>query len=295
MAPKNKVSTTTKPTMEIPVLDIEGKEYDKYLIRVKDWVDLSGVKKSAQARYLRSKLDGIAFDTVSSIDEAILASDIGVAAVLEKLDSLYRPDKLNHGRTIYRKYKNLRRQEDESMVIYIQKFLNLHTEVKKYNTEIKFYDDSWVAIDLLDSCLLSDENEKIVTAQMKSPANLENLTEILKRVFTSKADETTTAPTADLGNQASDIFVAKSASDNRRTYRSPSPRHRRAYRSPSPRNRSSREERTERNGPYRRKNSMGDDGRIRKCNICKSEYHFYRYCPDYKGENGKRSKNFLSI
>ena len=101
--------------------------------------------------------------------------------VLDK-DKKNIPDKLQHGRDVYEKYRELRRQENESVVLFIQKFLSLYKDVQQLIPDMQFYDEACAALDLLSSCQLSKENEKIVQRQMKYPPCLNNLIDILKKV-----------------------------------------------------------------------------------------------------------------
>lgn len=304
MPPKNTDSEKTT-RMDVPVLLTDGTNYDKFKICVVDWSESCGIQKKKQALVLRQKLPEIAFDASENIDRDILKSDKGVDAIIEVLDSIYVPDKLNHGRSIYRKYKNLKRQDDEPMVVFIQKFLNMYNACKKYNTNEKFYSENWVAIDLLDACVLSEEDEKIVTAQMIEPANLINLTSILKRVFTSKTENKTLKENKD-GN--SGIFMAKSENegnvDQSNLYEEPSTslytrnNYRRGTYRPPRRGRFNK--RLQKFQPYSRRpdnrnstnfrrNPIGPDGKPYLCNYCESPNHFIRNCSAYKEEREKRN------
>ena len=201
-----------KPNMEIPVLEEDGRNYDSWKLRIDIWCDISRVKKSEQARMLQSKLGETAFNTTKHMDSETLKSDDGVKALITKLDELYIPDKLHHGRDVYEKYREIRRQENESVVLFIQKFLSLYKDVQKFNPDMQFYGEAWAALDLLSSCKLSKENKKIVTAQMKYPPCLNNLIDILKRVFTAeKSDNTSNSSSNNDQDNSGDIFLAKSA------------------------------------------------------------------------------------
>ena len=151
----------TKPTMDIPILDSDGKNYDNWKLRIEIWSDVSKVKKSEQARMLQSKLGETAFDTTKHMDINVLKSDVGVEELLKKLDELYIPDKLHYGRQVFDKYKGIVRRDNETFIAYIQRFLSLYKDVNKFNPDMPFYGESWAAYDLLNSSKLSPENKKL--------------------------------------------------------------------------------------------------------------------------------------
>ena len=314
MPPKVKM---IKPQMEVPVLDKDGKDFSSWKIKVKDWCDLCKIPKSEQARHIRLYLEGTAFEMIKHIDENILNSEQGVAAIIEKLDELYIPDKLHHGRQLYRKYHELKKREDESMVYFIQRFLNHYYDVKKFNDNL-MYDERWVVEDLLQSCNLSEDNEKIVTAQMRYPGTLKDLTDILKRVFPAKNEHTSSEPDRDsvlLTKATTSTSIKKEQSseelqdhddnntsfygrNNKRQdsrFRQRGRQNRRSGGVPYQNNRNY----GYRNNQFRTRNRMGNDGRIYKCYGCQSETHILRDCPDlkefYEHKEKRKNKNLAHL
>ena len=314
----------TKPTMDIPILDSDGKNYDNWKLRIEIWSDVSKVKKSEQARMLQSKLGETAFDTTKHMDINVLKSDVGVEELLKKLDELYIPDKLHYGRQVFDKYKGIVRRDNETVIAYIQRFLSLYKDVNKFNPDMPFYGESWAAYDLLNSSKLSPENKKIVTAQMQYPPVLNNLTDILKRVFTAeKVDDISS--NLDHGS-TSGVFVANSASnqnhDANRVTEGYDGAHNAFYTRDNRRNtfRSNQRGNTNMRGrsyrergftPYNRnnnrnygntnsrKNKVGRDGKILKCRFCDSEYHLILDCTELisakKDYNSKKNLTHLSF
>ena len=296
----------SRPAMDIPILEKDGSNYNNYKHRLGIWCLVSGEPQEDQAFLIQSKLGEKAFDITKGIDHNLLKSDGGVDALIQKLDEFYIPDKLLYGRQWCDKYRDLKRRDDESVIEYIQRFLNVYEDFKKFNADVD-YPDHILAWDLIRSLNLSMDDEKIVTAQMKYPPTSQDLIGILKRVFTNKKVD---KPESDYSNnKASDIFLSKSrnnlevdqehnyphsslyAKNNRRpTYRPP--RRGRYLDRNVPYNRYN----DIRNSKGQRQNIAGPDGKIRTCSFCNSEWHFLKDCTElHKIKNKNNSKANFSL
>ena len=157
------------------------------------------------------------------------------------------------------------------------------------------YDDSTLALLLLTSCNLGDE-ERLISAQMKEPPASDDVISILKRVYSNpnqknidqeRDDELNPFEKSERGHDAMDSTHATLYTrDKRGVYyrrRSRSP-HRSSHRSRSPRySRSERRNQSSNiNDKTPRKNSIGPDGRYRECRFCNSIWHFINECPDFE-------------
>ena len=281
MPPKSK-QVNGKPT-DVPKLDDDGADYDNWKIKVRKWCKVSKIKKSQQATYLQLALGIKGFQATKHIPDEDLETKTGVKLLIDALDEFYIPDKLQHRIILWRTFYNTRRQQNGPMMEHIHKFMDAFQEFKVLSEDI-LLDDSILAHLLLESCNLGDEDRKIVTAQMEEPPSSKNLKSILKRVFSTPNNEDTN--NQDKAND-SDVFLARSpenktdlankdnthptlyTKDNRRVYRPE--RRGRHERRPEPWS-------THHEGP--RKNSMGLDGRVRKCHVCDSIWHFFKDCPE---------------
>ena len=304
--------SSSKSSMDIPILDIDWKNFNNWKLKVDNFCFVSKEPKTNLALLIQSKLHEKAFNITKGLSREILRSDGGVAALIEKLEKFYVPDKLAYGREWCDKYRDLRRQDGESVVDFLQKFDDTFIDFKKFNADVE-YPDHIVAWDLIRALNMNAEDTKIVTAQMTYPPTTENLIGILNRVFTTKKEDKAEPDYSK--NKASDIFLSKSrantewdqdqnyphsslyARGNKRpTYRPP--RRGRFVDRNVPYNRNSD---TRRFNTSPRKNMIGSDGKIKTCSYCESEWHFFKSCPKLAEvkkeprEPRKHSNNFLSL
>ena len=117
----------------------------------------------------------------------ILHSTNGVQALLSKLDEHYIPDKLQHTMAVWDKFMSIKRKQNALMIDHIQLFMDAFETFQDIDVKMEC-PDTIVAMLLLTSSNLNDEDKKIVKAQMEEPHNTKNLIGILKRIMT--ADKT---------------------------------------------------------------------------------------------------------
>ena len=247
----------------VPKLDDAGTDYEDYKIRVKKWCRLSKIKKNDQAETLQLEMTKKPFGITKRIPYDVLHSANGVQELLNKLDEHFIPDKLQHTMAVWENFILIKRKQNELMINHIQKFMDAFESFQDIDAKIEC-PDMIVAMLLLTSCSLNDEDKKIITAQMEEPPATKNLIGILKRVMTADKTARETNDT-----ESSDILLTR---DNRRPY------------CPARRKRS---ERYENGNSYERergprKNPIGSDGRRRRCMVCDSIWHYVNDCPEVK-------------
>ena len=301
MPPKNNTGDDSIP---VPILEDNGNNYDDYKLRVRKWCRVSKVRKSYQATRIQLKLQTKAFNHTKHIPDDTLFSVNGVDALLEKLDELYIPDKLRHRIEVYKTFSNLKREENDSIIDHIHTFKSTFLEFRTLSADIP-YDDSILALQLLTSCNIGEEDEKIVVAQMVEPPSSEDVANIMKRVFSHSKKEKMSKK-----ENVSDIFLSRSSKekydDDKMVKQDMDTTHPTLY---TRDNRSGgyRQGRRGRSGgrraatyrrnfaPYSRnfdsprKNQIGPDGQYRKCSMCGSIWHFYKNCPDFTKQKRESS------
>ena len=286
----NKRQNEGKPA-DIPKLDDDGHDYANWKIRIKKWCTVSKEKISMRATNIQLTLGEKGFEATKYISEEILKSNTGVAALIEELDKLYIPDKLGKRIVVFRQLYDLRRKENGCVLDHIQEFMKLFREYRSLSTNLN-HEDSSLALELMASCRLSEEDTKIVTAQMEEPPSSENIIKILKRIFSIAKQEKAIKD----NEKESDIFLAKSEENNEsetahNTFYGKSNNRRGMYRQGRRGRSGSRSRPWSRNQDFRKKNPLGTDGRTLNCTFCDSVYHFIRNCPEadkYKREYKKR-------
>ena len=291
-------------SIDVPVLEENGNDYINWKIRINKWTTVTNVPKSKRATLIQLSLGEKGFQATKWITNEVLTSSEGVRILLETLDEIYIPDKLRHRIAIFAKFNDLRRKENESILDHMQTFMDIYQEYRSMIPNFT-YDDSTLALQLLTSSKLSEEDTKVVSAQMQDPPNSKDLQKIMRRVFAHSEEN---KKLNEYKDNNSDIFIAGSSKEHKekdsshttlyardkkgvfyhnrnrsppRTQRSRSPHYPRRSRSP----RSNRFERknysSNRNYKVQKKNVMGPDGRHKECNFCSSVWHFINDCPDF--------------
>ena len=291
-------------TTEIPALEDDGNEYINWKIRINKWTTVTNVPKAKRATLIQLALGDKGFQATKWIPDEILKSSEGVKTLLETLDEIYIPDKVRHRIAIFAKFNDLRRKENESILDHMQKFMDIYQEYRSMIPNFT-YDDSTLALQLLTSSKLSEEDTKVVSAQMQDPPNSKDLQKIMRRVFAHSEEN---KKLNEYKDNNSDIFIAGSSKEHKekdsshttlytrdkkgvfrpyinrsppRVHRSRSPHHQRRSRSPQ----NNRFERNTQSWDKRfrnpKKNSIGPDGCHLECNFCSSVWHFINDCPDF--------------
>ena len=89
--------------------------------------------------------------------------------------------------SVWDKFMSIKRKQNQVIIDHIQLYMDAFENFQDIDAKMEC-PDTIVAMLLLTSCNLKDEDKKIVTAQMTEPPNTKNLIGILKRVMT--ADKT---------------------------------------------------------------------------------------------------------
>ena len=153
------------------------------------------------------------------------------------------------------------------------------------------YDDSTLALQLFTSCNMTEEDKKIVSAQMDEPPSSKNVSNILKRVFSSSR-KINRAVNQDTVNQDTDDSNATLYTrHNRRGSTNHTQRNNR--RAVPYTNYYSRPKQNGQDLNKLRPNVRDHDGRILECHFCGSTNPFQRDCDDYKKAKNKYIENLV--
>ena len=289
MPPKNKNNQSTVRVVDVPKLDDDGANYFNWKLRTQKWCLISKVPISERALSIQCGLVGDAFEVTEHITVEDLQSKDGVKILLEALDEFYIPDKLRHRIEVFDKFSTHRRNDDTCIIEHIQKFMKMFKEYKSLTTTP--YDDSTLALQLFTSCNMSEEDKKIVSAQMEEPPSSKNVSNILKRVFSSSRKINRAVNQDTVNQDTEDSHATLYARHNRRGSTNQTPRNNRRavpynnhYNRPKP---------NDQDFNKSRPNVRDHDGRILECHFCGSTNHFQRDCDNYKKAKNKYIENLV--
>ena len=243
---------------------------------------MTELSEDKRALAIHLSLTGRARTASSEIEVAVLKSKDGVKKILEKLDSLFLPDK---GRCQFAAFHNLYnfRRYDGNIHEYVSEFEHRYF---KFTQEGMTLPDSVIAFMLLASCSLPERETQTVMSAI-SEVDYTNMKATLKRVFGQQFSmQSTQESRVEIGGECPVNIKTEPVfcGDSREvlyTARGQRARRSRGYR-PRGRGRvSTVPVSVESNvqGTNRRLNPVGRDGQVSRCIICDSRYHWARHCP----------------
>ena len=160
-----------------PILNSDS-EYENWKRDISIWCELTELSEDKRALAIHLSLTGRARTASSEIEVAVLKSKDGVNKILEKLDSLFLPDK---GRRQFAAFHNLYnfRRYDGNIHEYVSEFEHRYF---KFTQEGMTLPDSVIAFMLLASCSLPERETQTVMSAI-SEVDYTNMKATLKRVF----------------------------------------------------------------------------------------------------------------
>ena len=271
-----------------PKFDNES-EYENWKKDIEIWCELTDLAEEKHALAIHLSLTGRARIASSEIELAVLKSENGVKKLIEKLDSLFLPDKGRRQFTAFHNLYNLRRIS-KNIHEYVSEFEHKYF---KFTQEGMTLPDSVMAFMLLASCDLPERETQIVMSAIYEISYV-NVKSTLKRVFGQHLGAQSAQESGvDIGAQCplsiktEPVFCGDS---NEEVYYAT-----RGWRA----RRSSRGYRFGGRGrgatvttaggssdqkTNRRLNPVGRDGQVSRYVICDSRYHWARYCPHSYGQ-----------
>jgi len=137
--------------------------YPDYKKKLNRWSRITKTDPKQQAEVVLYHLEGHPSGIQEKIDTAlgnkIVDADDGLAQVIKFLDEIYAEDEMTEAWTKYIQYIRLKKQLGQSVTEFIAEFDKAHTRAKESGCE---FSDIVLAFNLLESCNLSDTDEKFV-------------------------------------------------------------------------------------------------------------------------------------
>jgi hypothetical protein len=241
-----------------PSFSGKKEEYEDWRIKVEDWLLLSEGEVKYPGVEIRLGLEGKALEVGKEMERDVLKGPDGANELMEKLDKRYRKDKMMENYIKVRNYLKVERKEKEKIEDYLQKYERLAEECKKAATgsmltgEIK-------GCHLLEQANLNEQQKQMVlSACGKDKLEYEMVAKVMKRIFEGIGEEEGKEEWWERGRMGV-------GNQSNRT-----------------------EKRDQENW---KKKTIGREGRVTKCAICGSEYHWARECPkNYKNSKDQRGK-----
>lgn len=226
-------------------------EYEEWRQRVEDWLIVFG-KGEYLGIEVRLGLRGRALEVSKEMGHEELKGKAGARALLDRLDRVYRKDKVNELYGKVRRYLKIERGRGESISDYLIRYERAAEESKRTGGS--------VLPEIVKGCHLMEqgnlsENQKQMILAACGPEEIkyETVYNLMKRMFEN-------------------MELKEEGWLEKQTDRDKDKQSQGGF------------------GESKRTNPFGKDGRITKCVICSSIYHWARQCPNNFRNRDKQRK-----
>ena len=279
------MSSSDHFSMKLPPKFEKDEEYESWKRDLFIWRELTDLAKCKQALAVHLSLKGRARVASSEVAVEALKQENGVETLIAKLDKLFLQDEGSRQFNAFREFYNLRKSDAKSCNEYISEFEHVYFKLVAQKMALP---DSVIAFMLLESCKFNENEIKMVMTGIPK-VTFDNMKEAIKRIFGS-----------DIGRhrdyskdvKTEPVFEAETNETlySNRNWRHDSWRETsgRGFRGTSGAN--SRGFGSNR-GFNRKTNPIDRDGKISKCSICESKFHWARQCPDAYEKRTIHAKN----
>ena len=301
---KTKNKTCKASNTPVPILENEGC-YDTWKGDIQRWEHVTNVIPSKRAMCIYFTLTGRARAAAYQVSIPNLMKADGVKTLLQKLDSIFLPDK---DRRQYNAYHNMHKMMRESGASVHEFICEYEFAYFRFQQEDMTWPDSVAALNLMSACRLSEDDLKIVLSAPKE-MTYDNMKATLLRIFSNDKNKDSTGK-----KDSSDISVETVPYGNDKTgdavFYSTGRRDSRGWESSSNRNayknRNNGKMRSSWNksnrGNYGRNSDASNSwdtsgsrklnpmrsGKVSTCAICNSIYHWAKDCQHSKETNRNR-------
>ena len=239
-----------------PSLEKE-KDYQQWKNEVKMWQLVTDLDKKKRGLALALSLQGKPREVALELDPVKLNADDGVDVLVE-LDKVFEKDKMDQAYSAYTAFDKFRRGGSMTMSAYIIEFEQKYNKCKKYEMALP---DAMLAFKLLDNAGLSQSDRQLALTAC-SDLKFDTMKAALNRIFGTKSPLLDSAAAVTVKEESA--FVTERHWDKSKQWRPP-PRFKNSY------NNTAKVSQPKLNPTI--------NGRISRCRICDSKYHWVQLCP----------------
>lgn len=228
-------------------------DYEQWRVRVEDWLLLGGKDDSKYPGIeIRMKLNGRAWNIAKNVDRTKLMGKDGEQVLLLALDEAYKRDTLmdNYGKMS--NYMEIQRNKGESIKDYLIRFEAMAQDGNRAIGR-EMLEGEVKGFHVISRARLTDQQRQMVLSAIgERKMEYDAVTKCMKRIF--EGMEELEKNEGWYGKNARYEQGMRGGSDTRRGG-------------------------TSRGGGSGRKNPLNNYGKVSRCAICRSEYHWARQCP----------------
>ena len=229
-----------------------GKTYEVWRREVTLWQHVTDLKKDKQAAAVALSLKGALRDIAISMNLNELNTDDGMSILLAELDKHFKKEACDLAFDAYKKFEGFQRMPDQSMLDYIIEFEKRYNEMKTYDMELPV---NVRGCKLLESAGL-DQREKQIVLSSASALEYPKIQSSLKRIFGSLSF-VNDGESASSTTVKTEVFVATKGPGKNWG-----------------------KSKFSKSSVSKKKNPIGKDGKVTRCIVCGSIFHYAGSCPD---------------
>ena len=262
-----------------PVLD-KIDEIADWLREIEIWQCVTDIEEKKQGPVVYLSLTDKIRKSCNNISVSDLNKDNGLNTLITKIKTLYAKDINALAYMAYDQFENFKRPDEMTIVDYINEFERLNNKIRQFDMVLP---TGVLAYKVLNNANISLEKKQLIRATVVS-LTYENITKQLTAIYDSSANSS--------ANELVDIksepvyyankheFVNETPKDSRNFINS---RNSRIFSNTRNRNRYAKQSNStsENYDKFGQKTNLLDkSGRISRCVICKSIYHWANDCPN---------------
>ena len=145
--------------------------YPEYKLKLLRWSRITKIAKNKQAEYvvynledhpsgIQEKIDTAIGGEIEDQDDGMIEDqDDGMTKLIAFLDTIYAEDEMSEAWTKYKEFTHLKREPDQPVNEFVAEFDKKYKKAKESGCE---FSDMVLGFNLLESCSLSDTDEKFV-------------------------------------------------------------------------------------------------------------------------------------
>ena len=254
------------PTLE------KNKTYEQWKNEIALWELVTDLDVKKRGLALALSLQGKPREVALEIDPAKLNTDNGVKFLVTELDKLFVKDKVDQTYSAYTDFDKYKRESTMDMSEFIINFEQKYNKCKKYAMTLP---DTVLAFKLLDNAGLS-QNDRQLALTACSDLKFDTMKSALNRIFATKSSLLESGIAA-IAIKEESAFVTERHWDKnnykKRFHQS------RGDRYSNPGNQFRGDRYINSGNSTQTKTNPIINGRVSRCAICESKYHWVRECP----------------
>ena len=257
----NESKALGKMKMACPAFNGKSGEYEEWRVKVEDWMLITEDVMKYPGIAIRMGLQGKAMDVAMGMERSVLRTKEGAEKLIEKLDSIYRKDNVLETYSKVRSYLKVERNSKEKIADYLHRYDKLADECKRATGGEGMLDGEVKGCHLLEQANVTEQQKQMILAACgRDKLEYNIIKKVMKRIFESLDREET---------KEEDWWEEKGTKEKERY--------------------NNNEKKWQ--GWKTKKNPMGIGGKISRCAICGSEFHWARECPEnYKNKGRGRAE-----